>query len=52
MLTTRLMVGWLAALLLCGAVFSCGGGGREGWKDDRRKEYQRDPEGYKDRWGF
>lgn len=51
-MAVRMMAGWLAVLLLCGAVFNCGGGGRDGWKDDRRKEWNRDPEGYKKKWGF
>lgn len=40
----------LMVLLTCGVLFNCKGGGGSD-RDHLRKEYQRDPEGFRKRWG-
>lgn len=56
MLTARTMSPFLFVILLTGTVYSCnsgggsGGGGSGDLKDDLRKEYNRNPGKYRDKY--
>lgn len=51
-MTLRLTMSLLSALFLAGVMFSCGGGGGDGYKDHLRKDYRRDRDAYKRKWGI
>lgn len=52
-MTLRLTMSLLSAVLVAGLVFNCGGGGGgSGYKDALRKDYKRDRDAYKRKWGL